>query len=113
MLHHTPTGDGLLFPAEFVRGELEYRTPGQKDAVLHGVARMADEDGDLRPARILFSQYHKTASLKGLALEGSVKFARPCPCSLLTPHCENCASNSSASSTNSGSLVSWPILRSI
>lgn len=75
LLELMPSGGGALFPVEFIRGELEYRTPGNKDAVLHGKARLSDSNDDFREARILFSQYHKTATLKGLALEGGVKFA--------------------------------------
>lgn len=75
MLHHVPTGGGVLFQVEFIPGELMYRTAGQKDAVLHGTARLVDGGSDFEQARILFSQYHQTATLKGLTLEGGVKFA--------------------------------------
>jgi len=76
MLHHIQeTGSGAIFHVEFMPERLEYRTPGQKDAVLHGTARLSDCQEAFRPARILFSKYHKTATLKGLALEGDVKRA--------------------------------------
>ena len=75
LLEYLPSGGGVMFPVEFIRGELEYRTPGTKDAVLHGKARLSDSNDDFQAARILFSQYHKTAELKGLVLEGGVKLA--------------------------------------
>lgn len=74
MLHHVPSGDGVLFPVDFIPADLEFRTPGKKDAVLHGSARL-EGDGDYQPARILFSQYHQTASLVGLSVGGRVKRA--------------------------------------
>ncbi len=62
----------LLFPVEYVHEELIYRTPGQKDAVAIGKARLVD-CGEFVPARILFSRPNQTAALKGLTLEGQVK----------------------------------------
>lgn len=72
---HLPAGGCALFPVEYSHREVEYRSPGQKDAVAHGKARLID-GGEFRDARILFSQYHRTATLRGLELEGHVKVAR-------------------------------------
>jgi hypothetical protein len=74
LLEHLPSGGASLFPVEYIHGKMEYRSHGLKDAVAHGRARLVD-GGEFADARILFSQYHKTASLKGLTLEGGVKFA--------------------------------------
>ena len=73
LLEYAQGVGGLAFPVEYVHQELVYRTPGQKDAVAVGKARLVDR-GDFMPARILFSRPNQTATLKGLALEGHVKF---------------------------------------
>ena len=61
-----------LFPVEYVHRELTYLLPGQRNAVAYGQARL-DETGQFEDARILFSRPHRTATLRGLVLEGHVK----------------------------------------
>ncbi len=75
MKEYLPAGGSALFPVEYIHREVEYRSPGQKDAVAHGKARLID-GGEFRDARILFSKYQRTATLRGLELEGHVKVAR-------------------------------------
>lgn len=71
---------GQFYQVEYTHRELEYRTPGNKDAVAHGKARI-DESGEFQDVRILFSRPNSTATLRGLARqsglarEGSVKIA--------------------------------------
>ena len=74
LLEQAPSGDGVIFPVQYIHKELIYRTPGQKDAVALGIARFAERD--FQDVRILFSRPHKTATLRGLAIEGKVKVAR-------------------------------------
>ena len=76
LLEYVPSGGGVIFPVQYVHRELIYRSPGQKDAVALGTARLLD-DIESRDARILFSRQHETATLRGLALEGQVKIGRP------------------------------------
>lgn len=76
LLEYVPSGGGGIFPVEYIHRELIYRTPGQKDAVALGTARLTD-GGEYRDVRILFSRPHKTATLRGLTLEGQVKAGRP------------------------------------
>jgi hypothetical protein len=78
LLEYVPSGGGVIFPVQYVHRELIYRSPGQKDAVALGTARLLN-DGEYRDARILFSRPHKTATLRGLVLEGQVKVGRPGP----------------------------------
>ncbi|GAB2493125.1 hypothetical protein GCM10027084_02240 [Pseudoxanthomonas sangjuensis] len=66
------TEKGILFPVQYTHRELTYRTPGNKDAVAFGSARLNGE-GEYRNVRILFSQPRETAALRGLELEGHVK----------------------------------------
>ena len=63
---------GIIFPVHYIHRELIYRTPGEKDAVAFGTAKLLDS-GDFRDVRILFSRPNKTATLRGLTLEGPVK----------------------------------------
>jgi len=78
LLEYVPSGGGVIFPVQYIHRELVYRTPGQKDAVALGIARTLDGEG-FREARILFSRPHRTATLRGLTLEGQVKIAQPGP----------------------------------
>ncbi|MFB8928768.1 hypothetical protein QSH46_022150 [Xanthomonas arboricola pv. juglandis] len=78
LLEYVPSGGGVIFPVQYIHRELVYRTPGQKDAVALGTARLID-GGEFRDARILFSRPNQTATLRGLTLEGQVKAARPGP----------------------------------
>ena len=78
LLEYVPSAGGVIFPVEYIHRELVYRTPGQKDAVALGTARLTD-DQEYREVRILFSRPHQTATLRGLALEGQVKVGRPGP----------------------------------
>ena len=78
LLEYIPSGGGVIFPVRYVHEKLEYRSPGQKDAVAHGRARL-EHDLQLGDARILFSRMNQTATLRGLVLEGQVKLARPRP----------------------------------
>lgn len=72
LLEYVPTGGGVVFPVQYIHRELVYRSPGQKDAVALGIAKLVD-GGDYRDVRILFSRPNKTATLRGLELEGQVK----------------------------------------
>ena len=85
LLEYVPTGGGVIFPVQYIHKELVYRTPGQKDAVALGIARLID-GGEFRDARILFSRPHKTAPLRGLSLEGQVKVGRPGPNNSFKPN---------------------------
>ena len=78
LLEHVPSGGGVIFPVQYIHRELVYRTPGHKDAVALGTARLTD-GGEFRDARILFSRPYQTATLRGLTLEGQVKVSRPGP----------------------------------
>jgi hypothetical protein len=72
LLELVPTGPGVIFLVKYTHRELTFRTPGGKDAVAFGVAAL-EHDVASREVRILFSQVHDTATMKGLTLEGSVK----------------------------------------
>ena len=85
LLEHVPSGGGVIFPVQYIHRELIYRTPGQRDAVAFGTARLVD-GGEFRDARILFSRPNQTATLRGLTLEGQVKFARPRPNNSFKPN---------------------------
>ena len=78
LLEHVPSGGGAIFSVQYTHRELIYRSPGQKDAVAVGTAKLLD-DGEYRDARILFSRPHQTATLRGLVLEGQVKVGGPGP----------------------------------
>ena len=78
LLEYVPSGGGVIFPVLYVHRALEYRSPGQKDAVAHGQARL-EHDQHLEGARILFSRMNQTATLRGLVLEGQVKLSGPRP----------------------------------
>lgn len=75
---YTDQGFKLFYPVEYVHHELVYRTPGQKDAVAYGKARL-DTSDELRDVRIFFSRPLATAALRGLALDGHVKEEQSCP----------------------------------
>lgn len=72
LLEYVPTGGGVIFEVNYIHRELIYRTPGQKDAVALGTARL-EGDKEYRDVRILFSRPNKTATMRGLTLEGGVK----------------------------------------
>ncbi|MGJ4804445.1 hypothetical protein [Luteimonas sp. SDU82] len=72
LLEYFEAGGSATFPVRYVHRELAFRTPGQKDAVAFGTA-MLEGDDQPREARILFSQYYQTATIRGLGLEGPVK----------------------------------------
>ncbi len=76
LLEYVPTGTGVIFAVEYMHQELIYRTSGQKDAVALGKARLVDGGDQYQDARILFSRPNKTATLRGLVLEGQVKAGR-------------------------------------
>ena len=78
LLEHVPSGGGVIFPVQYIHKELVYRTPGQKDAVALGTARLTS-GGEFRDVRVLFSRPRHTATLRGLTLEGQVKVDRPGP----------------------------------
>lgn len=73
LLEHLPSGGSALFDVDYIHRELTYRTPGQKDAVAFGSARLLDGGKEYREARILFSRPNQSATLRGLVLEGNVK----------------------------------------
>ena len=73
LLEYLPGGGSALFDVDYIHRELTYRTPGQKDAVAFGSARLLDGDKEYREARILFSRPNQSATLRGLVLEGNVK----------------------------------------
>lgn len=62
----------VLYSVEYIHRELSYRTPNQKDAVAYGKARLYSED-EFREVRIFFSRPHRTATRRGLVLDGWVK----------------------------------------
>ena len=72
MLEHIDIGKAVIFPVQYKHRELIYRSPGQKDAVALGLAKLQSSD-HFEEVRILFSRPHETATLRGLALEGQVK----------------------------------------
>ncbi|WBX92798.1 hypothetical protein [Pseudoxanthomonas mexicana] len=76
LLEYVPTGAGIIFAVEYIHRELTYRTLGQKDAVAFGKGRLADGTDQYQDVRILFSRPNKTATLRGLVLEGQVKAGR-------------------------------------
>ena len=71
-LTYTDEGTPLLYSVEYIHRELSYRTPNQKDAVAYGKARLYSED-EFREVRIFFSRPHRTATRRGLVLDGWVK----------------------------------------
>lgn len=73
LLEYVSTGGRVLFRVQYIHRELTYRTPGQKDAVAFGTARLEDGGKEYREVRILFSQPNQTATMRGLTLEGKVK----------------------------------------
>ncbi len=72
LLEFVPTGQGVIFLVKYTHRELTFRTPGDKDAVAFGIAAF-EHNVASREVRILFSQVHDTATMKGHTLEGSVK----------------------------------------
>ncbi|WCE04089.1 hypothetical protein [Pseudoxanthomonas sp. JBR18] len=76
LLEYVPTGAGVIFPVEYIHRELIYRTPVQKDAVAFGKGRLAEGTDEYQDVRILFSRPNKTATFRGLVLEGQVKVGR-------------------------------------
>ncbi len=74
LLEYMPTGGGVIFNVEYIHRELIYRTAGQKDAVALGKARIVNSSEPFNDVRILFSKPHKTATMRGLSLEGLVKY---------------------------------------
>ncbi|WP_152593468.1 hypothetical protein [Stenotrophomonas maltophilia] len=78
LLEHVDTGGddspGVIFDVTYEHDRVEFRTAGQKDAVAFGRGKL-EHDRDWRDCRILFSQYHKTASIRGLTFDAPVKIA--------------------------------------
>ncbi|MBH1878201.1 hypothetical protein I5W23_06930 [Stenotrophomonas maltophilia] len=78
LLEHVDTGGddspGVIFDVAYEHDRVEFRTDGQKDAVAFGRGKL-EHDRDWRDCRILFSQYHKTASIRGLTFDAPVKIA--------------------------------------
>lgn len=78
LLEHVDTGGdyspGVIFDVEYEHDRVEFRSPGKKDAVAFGRGKL-EHDQDWRDCRILFSQYHKTASIRGLTFDAPVKVA--------------------------------------
>jgi len=77
VLVHIHTGadaPAVIYQAEWRHKNLMFMAPGEKNAVAHGAVKFGHND-DFMEARILFSQYHKTATLRGSHLEGSIKAA--------------------------------------
>ena len=78
LLEYVDTGGddspGVIFDVDYEHDRVEFRSPGQKDAVAFGRAKL-EHDRDWRDCRILFSQYHKTASIRGLTFDAPVKVA--------------------------------------
>lgn len=72
ILEHIDIGKSVIFPVQYKHRELIYRSPVHKDAVALGVAKLEGSES-FQDVRILFSQYHATATMRGLALEGQVK----------------------------------------
>jgi hypothetical protein len=62
----------IIFDVEYVHTRFEYRTPGEKDAVAYGKARVHDS-ARFQDVRIFFSKPSGTASIRGLAVGGQVK----------------------------------------
>jgi hypothetical protein len=75
---YTDQGTPIFYEVDYTHRELTYRTPGNKDAAAYGQARLDASDG-FRDVRILFSRPHRTAALRGLALDGNVKEGRLLP----------------------------------
>ena len=79
VLVHIHAGDnspGVIYPAEWRHESFGFMAPSQeKNAVAQGGIKFEHNDDFVR-ARILFSQYHKTATVRGSSLEGSIKEAR-------------------------------------
>lgn len=73
LLEHIELGKSVVFAVEYVHRELIYRSPGQKDAVAFGEGRLVDGAASSTDVRILFSRFQRTATLRGLKLEGQVK----------------------------------------
>lgn len=78
VLVHIYAGDnapGVIYSAEWRHDSFGFMAPSQeKNAVAQGGIKFEHND-DFVPARILFSQYHKTATVRGSSLEGSIKAA--------------------------------------
>ncbi|WP_323162773.1 hypothetical protein [Stenotrophomonas maltophilia] len=78
LLEHVDTGGddspGVIFYVTYEHDRVEFRTAGQKDAVAFGRGKL-EHDRDWRDCRILFSQYHKTASIRGVTFDAPVKIA--------------------------------------
>ncbi|WP_313141549.1 hypothetical protein [Stenotrophomonas sp.] len=75
-IHARDNATGVIYTAEWRHDSFEFMSPSQeKDAVAHGGIKFEHND-DFVPARILFSQYHKTATVRGSSLEGSIKEAQ-------------------------------------
>jgi hypothetical protein len=76
LLEYVGGCQGVIFRVNYKHRELTFRTPGGKDAVAFGEA-MLESDSTPKDVRILFSQIHQTATMKGLAVEGAVKLLSP------------------------------------
>ncbi len=73
-IHAGDDAPGVIYLLQWRHENLMFMAPGEKNAVAHGAIKF-EHDEDFRPARILFSQYHQTATLRGAHLEGSIKVA--------------------------------------
>ena len=73
LLERLPAGGSALFAVQYIHSEVIFRSPGERDAVALGQARLVDSDTEYREVRIIFSRPNKTATLRGLVLEGQVK----------------------------------------
>src|SRR5262245_32576523 len=76
LLHFVETGAdkpvGAIYQVTYTHRELIFRSPGHKDAVAFGEAKM-EGDADSKEVTILFSRLLQSASLVGLTLQGKVK----------------------------------------
>lgn len=68
----TDSGNTIFFDVKYRHSELVFKTPNRKDAMAIREARL-ERCGDFKKVRILFSQFYQTTTLKGLAIEGTVK----------------------------------------
>lgn len=73
-IHAGDDAPGVIYPLQWRHENLLFMAPGEKNAVAHGAVRF-DHSEDFQSARILFSQYNNTATLRGAHLEGSIKAA--------------------------------------
>lgn len=75
---YTDQGSSFFCAVEYAHERLDYRSPGEKDAVAYGRGRLKGE-GDWRDVKIFFARPLRTATLTGLSLDGHVKEGRLLP----------------------------------